>query len=134
MLSSFFQLNKFRNSSRCGRCKLENVKVYNKGIDWSYPDNVYWKHEVRRFEMLKIVLHGNAEFEALDVVLQVTYTQMLICEIFFMLMTSLIIKFVDCFHIFCVNIQGNYIFEVPEGHKLRVTTGISGSSCSFGAQ
>lgn len=70
---------------------MENVKVCNKGIDWSYPDNVYWKHKVRRFEMLKIVLHGNAEFEAVDVVLQVTYTQMLICEIFFMLMTSLII-------------------------------------------
>ncbi|MQL69230.1 hypothetical protein Taro_001480 [Colocasia esculenta] len=54
---------------RCGRCKLQNVRVLNKGIDWS-ADNVYWKHDVQRFEMLKIVLHGNAEFEATNITLQ----------------------------------------------------------------
>lgn len=58
-------------SARCGRCKLQNVKVLNKGIDWSYGGNVYWKHDVQRSEALKIILHGNAEFEATDVVLQV---------------------------------------------------------------
>ncbi|XP_020114095.1 UTP--glucose-1-phosphate uridylyltransferase 3, chloroplastic [Ananas comosus] len=56
--------------TRCGRCKLQSVKVTNKGIDWSSPNNVYWKHDVKRFETLKIILHGNAEFEAKDVVLQ----------------------------------------------------------------
>lgn len=56
---------------RCGRCKLQNVKVMNKGVNWMSGDNVYWKHEVQRFENLKIVLQGNAEFEATDVVLQV---------------------------------------------------------------
>ncbi|XP_028792758.1 UTP--glucose-1-phosphate uridylyltransferase 3, chloroplastic [Neltuma alba] len=55
---------------RCGRCKLQNVKVFNKGIDWTYGGNVYWKHDVQRSETLKIILHGNAEFEATDVVLQ----------------------------------------------------------------
>ncbi|KAJ1417702.1 Nucleotide-diphospho-sugar transferase [Sesbania bispinosa] len=55
---------------RCGRCKLQNVKVLNKGIDWSYGGNVYWKHDVQRSETLQIILHGNAEFEATDVVLQ----------------------------------------------------------------
>ncbi|XP_042512379.1 UTP--glucose-1-phosphate uridylyltransferase 3, chloroplastic isoform X2 [Macadamia integrifolia] len=55
---------------RCGRCKLQNVKVLNRGIDWSYSENIYWKHEVRRLEALKVILHGNAEFEATNVVLQ----------------------------------------------------------------
>lgn len=59
--------------TRCGRCKLQNVKVLNKGVDWSYDGNMYWKHDVKRSEVLKIVLHGNAEFEATDVVLQVKF-------------------------------------------------------------
>ncbi|XP_073296940.1 UTP--glucose-1-phosphate uridylyltransferase 3, chloroplastic [Primulina huaijiensis] len=55
---------------RCAKCKLKNVKVLNDGIDWSYGENLYWKHEVQRFEALKVILHGNAEFEAIDVVIQ----------------------------------------------------------------
>lgn len=55
---------------RCGRCKLENVKVLNKGIDWNSAENIYWKHKAKRFETLKVILHGNAEFEAKDVILQ----------------------------------------------------------------
>ncbi|KAF7816504.1 UTP--glucose-1-phosphate uridylyltransferase 3, chloroplastic [Senna tora] len=55
---------------RCGRCKLQNVKVLNEGIDWTYGGNTYWKHDVQRSEALKIILHGNAEFEATNVVLQ----------------------------------------------------------------
>ncbi|KAJ0044774.1 hypothetical protein Pint_06554 [Pistacia integerrima] len=58
------------NLFRCGRCKLHNVKVLNKGIDWGCGDNTYWKHDMQRFEALKIILHGNAEFEATDVTLQ----------------------------------------------------------------
>lgn len=55
---------------RCGRCKLQNVKVLNEGIDWNFGDNVYWKHVVQRTEGCKVVLHGNAEFEATDVILK----------------------------------------------------------------
>ncbi|KAL4620819.1 hypothetical protein ACB092_06G183700 [Castanea dentata] len=55
---------------RCGRCKLQNVKVLNKGIDWDSGNNIYWKHDVQRFEAFKVILHGNAEFEATDVILQ----------------------------------------------------------------
>ncbi|KAJ0987634.1 hypothetical protein J5N97_005990 [Dioscorea zingiberensis] len=51
---------------RCARCKLQNVKVQNKGIDWASPKNVYWMHDVQRFESLKVILRGNAEFEATD--------------------------------------------------------------------
>lgn len=43
----------------------------NGGINWTSGKNVYWKHDVERFETLKIILHGNAEFEAKDVVLKV---------------------------------------------------------------
>ncbi|XP_073009831.1 UTP--glucose-1-phosphate uridylyltransferase 3, chloroplastic [Typha latifolia] len=59
--------------TRCGRCKLQRVRVLNKGINWNSPNNVYWKHDVERIETLKIILHGNAEFEATDVVLQGTH-------------------------------------------------------------
>ncbi|XP_078435521.1 UDP-glucose pyrophosphorylase 3 [Wolffia australiana] len=52
---------------RCGRCKLQNVRVINEGIDWSSPKNIYWKNDVQRVESARIVLHGNAEFEAADV-------------------------------------------------------------------
>ncbi|XP_024970468.1 UTP--glucose-1-phosphate uridylyltransferase 3, chloroplastic isoform X2 [Cynara cardunculus var. scolymus] len=55
---------------RCARCKLENVKIRNKGIDWNSDKNLYWKHDVQRLEALKVVLHGNAEFEAVDVNLE----------------------------------------------------------------
>lgn len=55
---------------RCGRCKLENVKILNDGIDWNARENLYWKHDVQRFEAVKVILHGNAEFEAVDVILQ----------------------------------------------------------------
>ncbi|KAF2319143.1 hypothetical protein GH714_013553 [Hevea brasiliensis] len=55
---------------RCGRCRLQNVKVLNKGIDWSCGENVYWKHSVQRFEAFKVILHGNAEFEANNVILE----------------------------------------------------------------
>ena len=46
----------------------------NEGIDWTFGDNVYWKHDVQRIEACKVVLHGNAEFEATDVILQVRLT------------------------------------------------------------
>ncbi|KAH7537591.1 hypothetical protein FEM48_Zijuj03G0109200 [Ziziphus jujuba var. spinosa] len=59
---------------RCGRCRLQNVKVLNEGIDWNHGDNVYWKHDVQRLEACKIILHGNAEFEASNVTLQGNHT------------------------------------------------------------
>ena len=55
----------------------------NEGINWTSPNNVYWKHDVERSESVKIILHGNSEFEAKDVVLKV---QLLIDSIFFYLL------------------------------------------------
>ncbi|KAL4387539.1 hypothetical protein GQ457_09G030540 [Hibiscus cannabinus] len=47
--------------------ELHNVKVLNDGMDWPSPDNVYWKHDVCRLKALKVIPHGNIEFEANDV-------------------------------------------------------------------
>ncbi|XP_040999798.1 UTP--glucose-1-phosphate uridylyltransferase 3, chloroplastic isoform X1 [Juglans microcarpa x Juglans regia] len=78
---------------RCGRCKLQNVKVLNKGIDWNSGNNEYWKHDVQRLETFKVTLYGNAEFEATDVVL-----------------------------------EGNHVFEVPNGYKMKIEPGRPGLS------
>ncbi|KAL9230210.1 hypothetical protein vseg_005593 [Gypsophila vaccaria] len=72
---------------RCARCRLQNVRVLNKGIDWECGTNIYWKRQVHRQELLKIILHGNAEFDATD-----------------------------------VTFEGNHVFEVPDGYKLKITS------------
>ncbi|KAK6932981.1 hypothetical protein RJ641_035875 [Dillenia turbinata] len=72
---------------RCGKCKLQNVKVQNKGINWNCKENVYWKHDMQRHQALKVILRGNAEFEATNVTL-----------------------------------KGNQVFEVPDRHKLKITS------------
>lgn len=49
-----------------GKCTLKNVKIKNSGID-RFADNCYWKNEIKRFENLRITLHGNAELIAENV-------------------------------------------------------------------
>lgn len=56
-------------STRCGRVRLCNVTVQNDGIEWESPHNVFWRHQVVRRQSARIVVHGNAEFEACDVML-----------------------------------------------------------------
>lgn len=34
-------------SNRCGRIRLQNVKVQNRGIDWEDEHNCFWSHKVR---------------------------------------------------------------------------------------
>ncbi|GAB2216460.1 hypothetical protein Droror1_Dr00024233 [Drosera rotundifolia] len=55
---------------RCARCHLQNVILKNKGINWESRQNTYWKHDFERHEVLKVILHGNAEFEAIDVTIE----------------------------------------------------------------
>lgn len=43
----------------------------NRGIDWNSKSNVYWRNDVNRLETCKIILHGNAEFEASNVIIEV---------------------------------------------------------------
>lgn len=57
-----------RYSNQTGKCTLKNVKVANAGIDRSQP-NIYWKNVIFRKESCHILLHGNAEFHAEDVIL-----------------------------------------------------------------
>lgn len=59
-------LNYGKNS---GKCSLRNVKVRNRGIDRS-ANNVYWKNQITRFESLEIILHGDAEFHAENILFQ----------------------------------------------------------------
>jgi hypothetical protein len=55
-------------SNQTGKCTLKNVKVSNAGIDRTQM-NVFWKNAIYRKESCHILLHGNAEFYAQDVVL-----------------------------------------------------------------
>ncbi|KAL2635747.1 hypothetical protein R1flu_007226 [Riccia fluitans] len=55
---------------RCGRCRLTNVKVVNKGVDWLCKNNVYWQNKISRAETLEIILQEDAEFEANDVTIE----------------------------------------------------------------
>lgn len=58
-----------RFGEKSGRCTLHRVKIRNAGIDSEAP-NVYWRDEIFRKESCQIILHGSAEFEAYDVVLE----------------------------------------------------------------
>ncbi len=54
-------------SNETGKCTLHNVIVKNRGIDRS-ADNQYWSGQIERSESFHVILHGNAEFYAKDVV------------------------------------------------------------------
>lgn len=56
-----------RYSTQVGRCRLINVSVENQGYDSSTP-SCYWNTEVHRRELCEIILHGNGEFFAENVV------------------------------------------------------------------
>jgi len=55
------------DDDQCGRCRLQNVKITNKGIDWKNKSNVYWSATISRVERASIVIHGSGEFDAKDV-------------------------------------------------------------------
>ncbi|CAI5502747.1 unnamed protein product [Closterium sp. Naga37s-1] len=61
------QLGTTQLGQGCGRCQLHNVTVTNRGVDWDNGANVYWQDRVQRKEALRVVLRGDAEFEARDV-------------------------------------------------------------------
>ncbi|MBS0619880.1 MAG: UTP--glucose-1-phosphate uridylyltransferase [Verrucomicrobia bacterium] len=50
-----------------GKCRLKNVRIENRGIDFS-KENLYWKNQIARHECCEIILHGNGEFCAEDLV------------------------------------------------------------------
>jgi hypothetical protein len=52
-----------RYSDQVGRCKLKNVTVLNRGIDYT-KDNIFWKPLLHRLEECHIVLKGCSEFHA----------------------------------------------------------------------
>lgn len=56
-------------SEMTGKCELHRVKIKNLGIDRNASKH-YWKNRFERKEMMRIVLHENAEFCAKDVVFE----------------------------------------------------------------
>ena len=59
-------------SNQSGKCTLINVKVENKGIDFS-KKNVFWKNHMTRKEKFQIQLDENSEFYAKDVTFKGEY-------------------------------------------------------------
>ena len=64
------------DDSKCGRARLRNVTVLNKGVDWSAPGTQAWSASVTRAESCALTLCGDGELDARDVVLRgdVKYT------------------------------------------------------------
>ena len=56
-------------SHQTGQCLLKNVRVKNRGIDWE-EDHLFWKHDIKRLEAFKIVLHGHSQFVAEDITIE----------------------------------------------------------------
>lgn len=55
------------------RCSLKNVTIVNQGINRSIEQN-YWKNEISRKEVVKIILHENSEFHAENITLEGSHT------------------------------------------------------------
>ncbi len=56
-------------SEKVGRCRLINIAVENQGIN-PHLDHVYWKGEIHRDELCEIIIHGDGEFYAENVLLR----------------------------------------------------------------
>jgi hypothetical protein len=56
-------------SDSVGKCVLKNVTVKNAGIERSLP-SIFWKKEIFRKECCQIIIEGDGEFYAEDLVLQ----------------------------------------------------------------
>ncbi len=54
-------------SEKVGRCTLKNVKVKNQGVDYE-KDNIFWKQVIHRKESCRILLEGESEFYAENVI------------------------------------------------------------------
>lgn len=69
VLGSKNDKNEFQYNEATGKCRLHHVVIENKGID-RHATKSYWKNQLKRQEACKIILHGNAEFIAENVVLK----------------------------------------------------------------
>ena len=57
-----------RYGEGCGRVRLRGVTVRNAGIDWA-AGNAFWRNAIERREAARILLRGDAEFDARDCVI-----------------------------------------------------------------
>lgn len=52
-----------------GKCVLQNVVIRNKGINYDIPQEC-WNYPPKRHECFKVILHGNGELVAKDLILE----------------------------------------------------------------
>ena len=62
-----------RYSHKTGKCVLKNVCVKNRGINRKATRH-YWKNRIKRHEAFKIILQGNSEFFAENIVFEGEHT------------------------------------------------------------
>ena len=62
-------LGQIRFSKTGGRCELKNVRVKNRGVDWS-RSSPFWRARFLRHESAEIILEGHSEFIAENVNLE----------------------------------------------------------------
>ena len=58
------------DDTKCGRARLLDVTVRNKGVDWSAKGTQAWSATLTRKECCEVTLRGNAEFDARGVKLE----------------------------------------------------------------
>ena len=80
-------------------------------MDWVSGANVYWQHKLERLEVMKIILHEDAEFEAVNTTIEVNLNLHFLHDC----------KFCSFEQKLLGSPQGNHIFEVPAGHKMVVS-------------
>ncbi len=68
-LGHFNQEGELCYSDRTGRCRLRNVTVSNRGVDWA-NSRPFWKGDYQRHESLEIRLKGHSEFVAENVIFE----------------------------------------------------------------
>jgi hypothetical protein len=56
-------------SEKTGKCVLKNVRIRNRGIDWEKSTQL-WRNEIARTEECRILIHGDGEFCAENVVFE----------------------------------------------------------------
>ena len=58
------------DDTKCGRARLRDVTVRNKGVDWSAPGTQAWSAALTRAESCVFTIHGDGELDARGVVLR----------------------------------------------------------------
>jgi hypothetical protein len=129
-------------SQRCGRLRLHNVRVANRGADWEHPDNVWWRHSLARHESCRITLRGMSGEAGGACTGPAAGASGCCCCFICRQLACLLAGWVlalnshlptppAClraeFEARDVTLAGDLAFEVPDGHRMLVTAGADGA-------